>query len=111
MERIVIAYSRHDNLGDNYEDNYKYEARRIIDEVTDEIRENKDTCITSLFAEMKEVEWEESGTIEPVYSLTINDKYLLQYKINELMKVGDIKKIANRLNETIEKKERLGNES
>jgi hypothetical protein len=60
---------------------------------------------------MKEVEWEESGTIEPVYSLTINDKYLLQYKINELMKVGDIKKIANRLNETIEKKERLGNES
>jgi len=104
MERIVVAYSRHDNLGNDYEDDYKYEARRIIDEVTDCIRENKDTCITSLFAEMKEVKWEESGDIEPVYSLAINEKYLLQFKINELMKIGDAKRIAKRLDEIIYKK-------
>jgi hypothetical protein len=107
MERIVVAYSRHDNLGDNYEDSYKYEARRIVDEVADEIRENKDTCITSLFAEMKEVKWEESGAVEPVYSLSINEKYLLQFKINELMKIGDVKKIAKRLNEIIYKKQTI----
>lgn len=55
MERIVIAYSRHDNLQDNYSDNFKFEARKLIDNVSDEIRELKGTIITSLFAEMKEV--------------------------------------------------------
>lgn len=105
MNDIVVAYSRHDNLGDNYEDSYKYEARRIIDEVTDEIRDNKDTCITSLFVEMKEVKWEESGDINPVYSLEINEKYLLQFKINELMKIGDVKKIAERLNDIVSERQ------
>lgn len=105
MERIVIAYSRHDNLQDNYSDSYKFEARKLIDNVSDEIRELKGTIITSLFAEMKEVKWIESGNIEPVYSLNINEKYLLQFKINELMKISDVKKIAKRLNEIISQKQ------
>lgn len=105
MERIVIAYSRHDNLQDNYSDNFKFEARKLIDNVSDEIRELKGTIITSLFAEMKEVKWIESGNIEPVYSLNINEKYFLQFKINELMKIGDAKKIAKRLNEIISEKQ------
>ena len=101
MERIVIAYSRHDDLKDNYSDNYKFEARKLLDNITDEIRERKDSAIKSLFVEMKEVKWEESGNIEPVYSLDINERYLLQFKINELMKIGDVKKIAKRLNEIV----------
>lgn len=90
MERIVIDYSRHDNLHDNYSDKYKFEARKLIDNISDE---------------MKEVRWIESGKIEPVYSLNINEKYLLQFKINELIKIGDAKKIAKRLNEIISKKQ------
>jgi ubiquinone biosynthesis protein Coq4 len=105
MDEIVIAYSRHDNLKDNYSDRYKFEARNLIDNVTDEIMELKDTVIISLFAEMKEVKWMESGNIEPVYSLAINQKYLLQLKINELMKTNDVKRIAKRLNEIIVKKQ------
>lgn len=105
MERIVIDYSRHDNLRDNYSDKYKFEARKLIDNISDEIRALKDLSIISLFAEVKEVRWIESGKIEPVYSLNINEKYLLQFKINELIKIGDAKKIAKRLNEIISKKQ------
>ncbi|UYZ39045.1 hypothetical protein OD350_28655 (plasmid) [Clostridium beijerinckii] len=101
MDRIVIAYSRHDNLGDKYSDNYKFEARKLIDNITDEIREMKDTVIKSLSVEMKEIKWEESGDIEPVYSLRINEKYLLQFGIRELTKIADVKKIGKRLNEII----------
>jgi hypothetical protein len=100
MEKIIIAYSRHDNLGNNYNNEFKYKAREIIDNVADEIGDMNDTCITSIFAEIKETLWKADGIIVPVYSLNINQKYLAQYKIEELMG-HEIKEIANRLNEII----------
>lgn len=100
MKEMVIAYSRHCELGDKYSEDYKYKARLIVDQVAEEIRSMKVTCITSIQAELREVIWTETGLTEPIFSLFVNEKYLFGFKIEEWFGI-ESKIIADRLNNII----------
>lgn len=104
MKNLCIEYNRIDMLDDNiYSNDYKELARNLIDNTILELRRIGNEQIESVYVEMKREKWLDED-IEGVYQININNHFALQFKIAELLKYNNAKRIANRLNIIIKNK-------
>lgn len=63
---VTVGFMRRDMLGDNFEEETRYEMRRLADEIGSEITDRQLEDITSLKIILTETLWKETDTQEPV---------------------------------------------